>query len=217
MKMPAKRGWGIALLFLLLALQGLDVFLARLHTPKRIEAMLKSDQCLLTLDQVGMERLQTLLTVEDPTFYENQGLDFETPGAGLTTLSQSLGKLLYFNDYRPGIRKIRLIYLTRFALFPLASKKDILTLFINYAYLGNANGHEVRGFAHASESYFRKPFNQLSEDEYVSLVAMLISPNQYHVLAQKGKNRERVIRIKRCLKGQCRPLDWQDDQLEGCK
>ena len=45
------------------------------------------------------------------------------------------------------------------------------------------------GDDYASKIYFNKEFPKLSDDEYLSLVAMLIAPNTYHVINSNEKNR----------------------------
>ncbi|MDG1288402.1 MAG: hypothetical protein P8O11_01595 [Lentibacter sp.] len=58
-------------------------------------------------DALGAERLEQLIKVQDPGFWEHGGIDLSTEGAGLTTISQSLSKRLGFDAFRPGIGKIR--------------------------------------------------------------------------------------------------------------
>lgn len=74
---------------------GWRVLDARARTPALMAAALADvDPQIASLSQ---DRIDILLTVEDPTFWTNDGLDFETPGQGLTTLSQGLAKRLYFD------------------------------------------------------------------------------------------------------------------------
>lgn len=178
----------------------IDIIWVRLKTPSIVENLLKSEKCVLDIDKISKEKLTILLTIEDPTFYKNKGWDFSSPEAGYTTNSQGLVKIIYFNDYKPGLRKIGLLYLTRFALNPLVSKKDILCLFMNYACLGTYQGKEVIGFENASKIYFNKSFDKLTNDEFLSLAAMLIGPNEYNVIKNADKNRKRVLQIKKTFK-----------------
>lgn len=134
-------------------------------------------------------------------------MKFSSPGAGFTTISQAVGKLMYFDAFRPGIRKIRLLYLTRFAMYPQVSKDTILQLFINYAYLGNANGAEIRGFEHAARIYLEKSCTELTQHEFTQLVAMLINPNEYHIRNNPQEHKERVARITKLVQGKCKPTN----------
>ena len=188
------------------------------RTRKMVAEALASEQCSFDIKDVDSARIDVLLAVEDPNFYTHKGIDMKTPGAGLTTITQGLVKYFYFKKFKPGIAKIRQTFIARFRFDPKISKDDQLTLFMNYAYLGNDNdGNEIRGFAFASNFYFGKDFHSLTEEEYLVLVAMLINPNQYRVDRFPGKNAERVRRIESLLAGECDPYDWRDCALEGCK
>jgi membrane peptidoglycan carboxypeptidase len=76
--------------------------------------------------------------------------------------------------------------------------------------MGSPNGVEIYGLSKASQVYYRKSFKQLSDDEYLSLIAMLIGPNQFSILKQPKKNKERVSRIKAVLTGEYKPRELTD-------
>ena len=152
-------------------------------------------------DDLTDERLAMLLAVEDPAFFSHNGVDFKTPGAGLTTITQSLVKIFYFDGFRPGIRKIRQTLIARFALDPLVSKEDQLVLFLNYIGLGKG----TRGFVQASEYYFGKPFDELTDDEYLALVAMIVAPATFNLEDYPERNATRVSRMKAVIDGDYAP------------
>ena len=56
---------------------------------------------------LGAERFNWLLRVQDPAFRDHSGVDFSTAGVGATTVSQSVSKRLAFKHFEPGISKIR--------------------------------------------------------------------------------------------------------------
>ena len=60
----------------------------------------------ITLQNIPSNRVEMMLKVEDPNFYSHKGIDYSTPGAGLTTLTQALAKFLYFENFKPGFMKI---------------------------------------------------------------------------------------------------------------
>lgn len=155
-----------------------------------------------------------LIAVEDPTFFRHHGVDLETPGAGMTTMTQGLVKLLYFPDgFHPGIAKIRQTLIAQYALDALVSKDEQLLLFLNICYLGNENDQEIHGYANASRIYFSKEFSDISDDEFLSLVAMHIGPNA--LKPGTTANKERVKRIKRYLSGQYKPAGLLDVDYNG--
>jgi membrane peptidoglycan carboxypeptidase len=145
--------------------------------------------------------LEILLKVEDPRFFEHGGTDLSTPGAGITTITQALVKLFYFEKFSPGIAKLKQTAIAAYALDPLMPKQEQLRLFINTAYLG----HNVRGFEQAAQTYFHKPFKQLSEEEYTAIIAMLIAPEVFSVQKFPARNAERVARIQRVVSGEYKP------------
>lgn len=162
------------------------------------------------------QRIGILLKVEDPTFYENPGYDFQSPGAGWTTLTQGLAKRLYFDGFKPGFEKIELILIARFALTPLASKDEILTAALSTAYLGRHDGKPVIGFAEAAQAWFGHPLEQLSDDDFIALVAMLVAPDRLDPVRHPAELAERVARIKRLIADACVPAGWRDVALDGC-
>jgi len=163
-----------------------------------------------------VSRIKILLAIKDPTFATNKGIDFSTPGAGMTTLSQSLGKRIFFERFRPGFPKGELIILTRFALYPKVDKRRTLTAFIATAQFGHRAGRPVIGFADASRTWLGKPLGALSDRDYLSLVAMLPAPATLNPKRDVAANADRVARIERLLAGRCTPDGLRDVMLKGC-
>jgi len=182
------------------------IVIARRHTPHIVQEIIQSDAIVLQLSDVSDRQLHILLTVEDPNFYNHRGVDLRTPGAGLTTITQGLVKKLYFKEFKPGIRKIKQTLIARFALDPLVSKDDQLTLFINiFDFCFGA-----KGFGEAAQYYYGKSFHELSEDEYISLVAMCVGCGSYNPIYNAEVNAERVSRIKKVLSGEYIPEKMKD-------
>lgn len=198
----------VAVLALISSYEVAAVLRARHRTPEIFRRALQ--ECRLALADLPEERLQALLRVEDPGFYQHQGVDFWTPGAGLTTLTQAMVKYLYFENFRPGFQKIEQSLIARFAVSPLVSKDDQLTVFVNTAYFGKYRDQEVRGFPQAAEAYFGKPFSDLTRREYLALVAMLIAPNSYCPRRHPERNAARVERIEALLSGRYVPTGVLD-------
>ncbi len=156
-----------------------------------------------------------LLRVEDPSFYEHRGIDLRTPGAGMTTIPQGEAKFLYFDHFQPGIQKIpQSLYAIGLDL--RISKSEILTLFLNRAYMGTIDGRHIRGFEEAAEAYFGKRAPQLDREQWLALVAMPLGPDHYNVAKHPENNRERVVRIEHLLAGDCAPASWLDVEYRKC-
>jgi len=163
------------------------------------------------------ERQAMLLKVEDRTFWTNKGIDLSTPGGGMTTLSQGLGKIIFFDHFKPGFRKGELMALTRFALYPQVDKKRTLQAVVASSYFGTHQGRAVTGFADGARTWFGKPLSGLTEDEYLQLVAMLVAPDSLKPGRDDAGRMERVARIKRLLADRCQPTGLRDTMLEGCR
>ncbi|MEO7410634.1 MAG: transglycosylase domain-containing protein [Sphingomicrobium sp.] len=161
-------------------------------------------------------RTAILLLVEDPTFRTNKGLDFSTPGGGMTTISQSLGKRIFFTRFRPGFSKGELVVLTRFALYRKVDKQRTLKAFLATAYFGNRNGRAVIGIGPAARAWFAKPLFELTDREYLSLIAMGPAPRTLDPIRHAAANADRVTRIERMLGGLCQPDGLRDVMLVGC-
>ncbi len=175
----------------------------RVYAGERLPITIKREE--LTQKQVDW-----LLAIQDPKFYEHEGIDLSTPGAGLTTISQSIVKKLYFNEFKPGVSKYKQSLIARFIVNKRLNKDEQLEIFINSVYMGNLKGQRIYGFSKSSQVYYGKPVTQLTDDEYLSLVAMLIGPNQFSVLEAPGKNKERVSRIKAVIAGEYHPKELTD-------
>ncbi len=186
------------------------ILVARANTTEIVAAALASDSMKLELTDLSEQQLNALIKVQDPGFYTHNGVDFTTPGTGVTTISQGLVKMYYFENFKPGPQKIEQTLIARFAFDPLTPKETILKLFINEAYLGQTNGKPLKGFEDASRFYFNKGFREVSWDEYLSLIAMIRAPFNFHYINKREANLERVERIKKMLNGEYIPVDNSD-------
>lgn len=178
-----------------------EVHVAQQYTINRILPLEKDANYPLQLSSLTPRQLNMLLKVEDPQFFEHHGVDFSTPGAGITSITQGLVKHLYFDKFKPGIAKIKQTLIARYALDPLMPKEMQLRRFINTVYLGP----KAIGFEQAANYYFHKKFDQLNEDQYIAIVAMIIAPTTFNIEKYPDRNRERVVRIKRVISGDYKP------------
>jgi membrane carboxypeptidase/penicillin-binding protein PbpC len=167
-------------------------------------------------NSLGSARLDALLQVQDPAFRDHGGVDFTTPGAGATTISQSLSKRLAFETFRPGLAKIRQ---TGYALGleQTLSKDQILALWLDTLEMGNGPSGWMTGFHRASQTLHGRDPADLAHREFLQLVAVLIAPSTFDLTTPDPQLETRVARIQRLLAGQCAPLDHGDVWLEGCR
>ncbi len=218
---PSLIGWlRLALSGALLLAIGLagyyanEVRVARNDTPALVQAAWAQFGRQLHYADLSPRQQAILLSIEDPAFFRHRGVDLATPGAGMTTITQGLVKLLYFPDgFRPGIRKIRQTLIAQYALDAQVAKEEQLDLMLNMTYFGEQAGRPVHGFANAAQAYYGKAFGTLSEREFQSLVAMLIAPNR--LVPGTFANAERMRRIDAYLSGTYRPAGVLDVEYNG--
>ncbi|WP_245410693.1 transglycosylase domain-containing protein [Notoacmeibacter marinus] len=166
-------------------------------------------------NDLGGEHLEQLILVQDPGYREHGGVDLSTPGAGLTTISQSLSKRLGFDTFKPGIGKIRQ---TGFAmgLESRLDKDQILALFLDTVEMGRGPDGWMTGFFTASDSVYGHTPSELSDAEFQRLVAVMIAPARYRLLDEDAQLDNRAARIARLVAGDCSPIDHGDVWLDGC-
>ena len=165
---------------------------------------------------LGPDRIEMLLEVDDPGFRRHGGIDMSTPGAGRTTITQSLAKRLGFERFSPGLRKIRQSGYA-LGLEQVLSKPQILALFLDTAEMGpGRNGRWVKGFYTASLDHYGRPPAALERRQFLSLLAVLVAPREFSLDRPDPALDERVARIERLIARQCRPRDHNDVRLEGC-
>lgn len=164
---------------------------------------------------LGERHLQILLAVEDPAFFEHSGVDFSSPGAGLTTITQSASKRLAFEQFRPGIGKIRQ---TGYAigLEQRLSKEQILAIWLDSVEMGNGPHGWMKGFHATSFKVYGRDPSQLQKLEFIRLTAVLISPASFNLIGRDQRLDERTRRIQRLIMGSCTPAGFRDVWLEGC-
>jgi membrane peptidoglycan carboxypeptidase len=205
----------LALVLLLAAYEAVQVLRAKSNTPAALASVAKRPLRLADLPQ---PRRDMLLAVEDPGFYRHNGVDFSTPGGGMTTITQSLVKGLYFPDgFKPGFAKIEQSLIAWAVLDPAVSKEEQLEIFLNHASFGMQDRRPVIGFEDAARTFYARPVAELGDREYLSLVAMLIAPSALDPRTHAKENARRVDRIEAMLAGKCKPAGLRDVYYDACQ
>ncbi|SFS04373.1 transglycosylase domain-containing protein [Yoonia litorea] len=166
-------------------------------------------------NDLGIEQLRQLILVQDPGFLDHAGVDLSTAGGGLTTISQSLAKRLGFEEFRPGVGKIRQ---TGFAigLERRLTKNQILALWLDTVEMGRGPEGWMTGFFTASENIYGRAPSELTDHEYHRLLAVLIAPGRFRLLESDTDLDDRAWRIARLASGDCSPESQSDVWLDGC-
>ncbi|MFV0244138.1 MAG: transglycosylase domain-containing protein [Qingshengfaniella sp.] len=126
-------------------------------------------------------------------------------GHGGSTITQQTAKLLCLGrpfdpnewkteaEYEADCRRSTLGRKAREAVYALAleakySKDEILTIYMNRAYLGSG----TRGFEAASQLYFGKSAAQVNTAEAAMLAGLLVAPTRYAPTSDLARSRERA-------------------------
>lgn len=185
--------------------------------------------------QLPLTKQQTdiLLKIEDPTFFDHAGIDL-SQGQGLTTITSSLAREIFLSGKElMGVRGgLQSFYKAVFScckkidigrdvmalvLNKNMSKEQQLLLFISSVYMGQYNRKAVIGLPAAANAYFNKNLLELSKEEFVTLIAMIKSPNFYHPVNGVKQLEYRIIKINSILAGTCKPSGWFDTEYLSCK
>ncbi|MEP0522240.1 MAG: transglycosylase domain-containing protein [Hyphomicrobiales bacterium] len=161
-------------------------------------------------------QMSVLLKVEDPAFYSHNGVDFSSPGQGLTTIPQALVKRLFFENFQPGFAKLEQSLIAMAVVDRRWSKEQQMQLFLNHAYLGKKSGNPVIGFPAGAQAHFSKSFKELNEDEFIGLVGMLVGPNALRPDKSADAYNQRLNKIKNYIAGKCEPADLRDVYYKNC-
>jgi penicillin-binding protein 1B len=144
-----------------------------------------------------------VLAMEDARFYTHTVIDpvgvlraiihnlGEEGGLqGGSTLTQQLTKNLFLSQERTYERKAREALLA-LAIERNLSKDEILELYLNEIYLGEAMGASICGIEQAARVYFGKPAARLSLGEAATLGGIVSAPNRFSPLRHPDRARER--------------------------
>jgi len=146
---------------------------------------------LVNLDQVPKNLVEASVSIEDPTFFSNPGVDPLSIGraalqnlttghvvSGASTITQQLARNLLFTlQERQSLTLSRKIKEAIFAyrLTQTYSKEQILAMYFNEVYYGNLS----YGVGAASETYFGKPVSQLDLAQCAMIAGLPQAPSDY--------------------------------------
>ena len=146
------------------------------------------------LEDFPVELRNAVLAMEDARFFEHPGVSALGIARALfvnivtgervqggSTLTQQLAKNLFLSHEKTLSRKGNELLLA-FALERELSKEEILALYLNEIYWGQAGGVSICGADEAARAYFGKPADRLTLGESATLAGIISSPNRYNPL-----------------------------------
>lgn len=147
--------------------------------------------------------VDAVLAIEDSRFRDHAGIDpigilramVHNASAGRmveggSTLTQQLVKNLFLTHDRTAERKIEEV-LIAMALEHRRSKDDILAMYLNEIYLGQAGGSSVCGVDAAARAFFAKPIERVTVAEAATIAGMIQSPNPYNPVRHPAEAKAR--------------------------
>jgi penicillin-binding protein 1B len=174
--------------------------------PMLISLLLDRDRVWRTwvsLARVPQGVQDAILSSEDRRFYGHIGIDFRGTARALltnmrsgeireggSTITQQLVRSLFLGRERTFLRKVTEIPLA-IAVDLLLRKQDILEMYLNSVYWGQAQGFAVGGIGEASRWYFDAPVESLGVLEGATLAAMIPAPNVFDPFDKPERTRER--------------------------
>jgi penicillin-binding protein 1B len=162
-------------------------------------------------DELPEHLIQAVLAIEDRRFFTHPGLDpFRIIGAALrnlradsylqggSTITQQLVKNFFLTPERTLKRKLQEALLA-LVLERRAQKQDILELYLNEIYLGQAGSFSINGVGQAARMYFHKDVGNLTLTESALLAGMIQSPNPYNPYRHAKRAKERRDTVLRAM------------------
>ena len=147
--------------------------------------------------------IKAVLATEDRRFFDHWGIDFYGLSRALSqnmrangvvqggsTLTQQLAKNVFLSNERTFKRKVKEAYLALWLEANL-SKKEILQLYLDRAYMGGGNF----GIASASKYYFGKDIRDVTLSEAAMLAGLFKAPGKYapHINLPAARARANVV------------------------
>ncbi len=177
------------------AVNGSEIGILRLD-PALIASIYPShneDRELIKIDQLPEKVKQTIIAVEDRSFYSHFGVSPASIARAMwaniragkavqggSTLTQQLVKNFYLSSERTIWRKLNEAIMS-LLLEAHYEKDQILEAYINEIYLGQDGKRAIHGFALASKHYFGQEISRLNNAQIATLVGMLRGASYYDI------------------------------------
>jgi penicillin-binding protein 1B len=165
----------------------------------------------VSLERVPKSVREAIVVSEDRRFFSHIGVDalgaaralkvnMEEGGVrqGGSTITQQLARGLFLGRDRNLLRKLAEVPLA-IGLEVLLTKEQILEMYLNSVYWGQAQGFAVGGVAEAARWYFNVPVESLTVVQGATLAAMIPAPNLFDPFKDPDRVRERRNTILEAL------------------
>lgn len=164
---------------------------------------IQNDPDYVPLEEIDDQFIKALLAVEDPTFYQHNGVVFSNIMEALftnlkekelvmggSTITQQLSKNLYLDQKKTFQRKVAELFFVH-DLENKLSKDEILELYVNIIYFGDG----YYGVRDACEGYFQTSPSNMTIAQATLLAGLPQAPAVYQLSdgMQLAKERQRIV------------------------
>lgn len=176
---------------------------------------IRSGEDYIKLEDISQDYKNAVVAVEDHRFYSHKGIDVismlratyvniksSSITYGASTITQQVGRILYFTQEKSPIRKFAEIFVA-FDLEKNYSKDEILELYLNIIYFGNG----YTGIHDASYGYFNKSPKNLTFYEATYLAGLPNAPSVYSEDDKLGE--ERRLQVVQAVNKYCKKSQRQ--------
>lgn len=154
----------------------------------------------IDINKINTRQISYILEIEDKNFYDHKGVNFKSTFRAIfnnifnnkieggSTITQQMIKNIYLNNTKSIKRKANEMILA-YNIEKIMTKDEILSEYLSSIYFGN----NIYGLNNASIYYFNKEYNDLSDDELISFIALWNSPSIYSENINKWKSKKNQI------------------------
>ena len=167
---------------------------------------IRESENYIKLQDISENYKNAVVAIEDHRFYDHSGIDIlsiirstyvnfksKSLDYGASTITQQLGRLMYFSQEKSFIRKVSEIFVA-FELEKNYSKDEILELYLNLMYFGNG----YYGINDASKGFFDKSPKDLTFYEATYLAGLPNAPSIYSKNEELAE--ERRLQVENAMK-----------------
>lgn len=167
---------------------------------------IRENENYIKLENISVDYKNAVVAIEDHRFYSHSGIDVlsivrstyvnlrsKSLDYGASTITQQVGRLMYFSQEKSLIRKVSEIFVA-FELEKNCSKDEILELYLNLMYFGNG----YYGINDASKGFFDKSPKNLTFYEATYLAGLPNAPSIYS--ENKELAEERRLQVVNAMK-----------------
>ncbi len=152
---------------------------------------------VVSLGDIPVNCLNALISIEDNTYLSHKGVNLKAifraflanikagkTKQGGSTITQQLVKNYFLTPERTLKRKLKELFISIILEWHF-TKEEILETYLNLIYLGQDGTFQIRGYAAASEFYFKKKIENTNLNNCALLAAIVNSPGLYNPFNKK--------------------------------